>query len=106
MTTLRVYKSKSGFVGFECSGHSGYQEIGSDIVCAAISTGVQFCINCGEKVDQADLDLKIDPEDALIRCICKKPNHGFSKHVEILVELAVSIQNDYSNYFNLEIMEV
>ncbi len=106
MTTLRVFKEGSCFIGFECAGHSGYSEAGSDIVCAAISTGVQFCINCGEKIDRSDLELTIDQEKALIRCINSNPDTKFSKHIEVLLDLAESIQNDYSNYFNLEIMEV
>ena len=106
MTNLRVFKEGSYYTGFECTGHSGYSEEGSDIVCAAISTGIQFCINCGEQIDRVSLDLSMDPEEPLIRCVSREPNAGFSKHIEILLQLAQSIQNDYSNYFNLEIMEV
>ena len=106
MTKLRVFKSGDLFTGFECSGHSGYGEEGSDIVCAAISTGVQFCIQCGEHIDGADLELQVDENKPLIRCKCRMSNDSFSKHIEVLLALAKSIQDDYSNYFNLEIMEV
>ena len=37
MTKIKFYKSNSKFIGVECSGHSGYAESGSDIVCSAIS---------------------------------------------------------------------
>ena len=106
MTVLKVFRNGKLYTGFECVGHSGYAEAGSDIVCAAISTGVQYCINCGEKIDRAPLQISVDQETAMIRCISKKPNAQFSKHIEILVELAESIANDYAMYFNLEIMEV
>ena len=39
-----LYKSSEGYSGFELSGHSGYAEIGSDIVCAAASAFAQFAI--------------------------------------------------------------
>lgn len=39
------YKSKEIFSGFEISGHAGYAEIGSDIVCASVSSAVQLAIN-------------------------------------------------------------
>lgn len=106
MTVLRVYRKGKLFTGFECEGHSGYGEAGSDIVCAAISTGVQFCINCGEKIDRIPLQLTVDQDAALIRCFSKKPDAHFSKHIEILVELGQSIAEEYAMYFNLEIMEV
>lgn len=106
MTVLRVYRKKTLFTGFECIGHSGYADEGSDIVCAAISTAVQFCVNCAEKIDRVPIDLKVDEEQALVRCISNDPNESFSKHIEILLELGQSIAKDYAMYFNLEILEV
>ena len=106
MTVLKVFREGKLYTGFECIGHSGYAEAGSDIVCAAVSTGVQYCINCGEKIDRASLQVTIDQQKAMIRCTSKKPNAQFSKHIEILVELGESIAKDYAMYFNLEIMEV
>jgi len=106
MTVLRVYRTGKIYTGFECSGHSGYGEAGSDIVCAAISTAVQFCINCGETIDKVPLQLTIDEDAARIQCTCKTRSPQFSKHIDILVELSRSIAKDYAMYFNLEIMEV
>jgi uncharacterized protein YsxB (DUF464 family) len=106
MTVLKIYRNGKLFTGFECKGHSGYAEEGADIVCAAISTAVQYCINCGEKIDRIPLQISVDQEEAMIRCLSKKPNAQFSKHIEILVELGESIAKDYAMYFNLEIMEV
>ncbi|MBQ7936507.1 MAG: ribosomal-processing cysteine protease Prp [Clostridia bacterium] len=106
MTILRVYRKGKQFIGFECSGHSGYAEEGSDIVCAAISTAVQYCVNCAEKIDHVPLQLTVEQERALIRCMAKEPNKQFSKHIEILVELGQSIAEEYAMYFNLEILEV
>ena len=106
MTILRIYRQGKLFTGFDCSGHSGYGEEGTDIVCAAISTAVQYCINCGEKVLRIPLQLTVDQETATIRCFSKTPNAQFSKYIEILVDLGQSIAQDYAMYFNLEIMEV
>jgi len=106
MTSLRVFCKDKLFTGFECEGHSGYGEAGSDIVCAAISTAVQFCINCGETIDRVPMQLTVDEDRALIRCISDKPNEQFSKHIEVLVALGESIADEYAMYFNLEIMEV
>ena len=76
------------------------------MVCSAVSTAVQYCVNCGEQIDRIPMQLTVDQDNALIRCISEKPNAQFSKHIAILVELAKSIAKDYAMYFNLEIMEV
>lgn len=46
MTTAAFLKSPEyGLIGFEISGHSGYGEAGSDIVCAAVSALSQAVAN-------------------------------------------------------------
>ena len=106
MTVLKVYRKESLYIGFECKGHSGYAKAGEDMVCSAVSTAVQYCINCGEQIDRIPMQLTVDQDNALIRCISEEQNAQFSKHIEILVELGKSIAKDYAMYFNLEIMEV
>ena len=38
MTNVQILKNNGNIIGFVISGHSGYAEAGSDIVCSAIST--------------------------------------------------------------------
>ena len=42
MTRVEFFDHEGRITGFCCSGHSGYAEEGSDIVCAAVSSAVQF----------------------------------------------------------------
>jgi uncharacterized protein YsxB (DUF464 family) len=43
MTEFRFYRGNGGgYVRVEISGHSGYAEAGSDIVCAAVSSAVRY----------------------------------------------------------------
>ncbi len=42
MTKVEVFNHDGRINGFSVSGHSGYAEEGSDIVCAAVSSAVQF----------------------------------------------------------------
>lgn len=41
MTTVKFYKDKNIYTGFECSGHTGFSEEGTDILCSAISALTQ-----------------------------------------------------------------
>ena len=61
MTTIIIYKNNENYVGYECFGHSGYGEYGSDIVCASISTLVQS-IAMGIK-EVLKIDVKIKSND-------------------------------------------
>lgn len=42
MTTVHIRRSRETITGVEVSGHSGYAEYGSDIVCAAITSAVRL----------------------------------------------------------------
>jgi uncharacterized protein len=41
----RFISNNSAVCGFEISGHSGYADKGSDIVCASVSSAVQMAAN-------------------------------------------------------------
>ena len=42
MTRVEFFDCGGRITGFSCTGHSGYAEKGSDIVCASISTAISF----------------------------------------------------------------
>ena len=42
MTRVEFFDHEGRISGFCCSGHSGYAEAGSDIVCAAITSAVRL----------------------------------------------------------------
>ena len=42
MTKIEVFNHDGRINGFSVSGHSGYAEAGSDIICAAVTTAVRF----------------------------------------------------------------
>ena len=51
MTRVTLFHEADGSLsGFECKGHSGFAEAGSDIVCAAVSALSITCANSLEAV--------------------------------------------------------
>ena len=51
MTSVTLYRAADGRLsGFECRGHAGYAQAGSDIVCAAVSVLSTTCVNALESV--------------------------------------------------------
>ncbi|MBO5092891.1 MAG: ribosomal-processing cysteine protease Prp [Lachnospiraceae bacterium] len=68
MTTITVYQSGTGeYKGFTCSGHAGFAEAGSDIVCAAISILVINTINSIEQFGKQAFTCEQDQESGMIR---------------------------------------
>ena len=45
MTTILIRKTKDSYQGFNCIGHAGYADAGSDIICAAVSVLVVNAVN-------------------------------------------------------------
>lgn len=50
MIRITLHRAGEKIAGFECRGHAGYAESGSDIVCAAVSVLTTTCINALESV--------------------------------------------------------
>ena len=96
---------KGELLGFRITGHSGYSEQGSDIVCAAVSSAACMTANtitdvlfvqCELTVDDGDIMLRIFQRDAVR---CRDILSGFKLHMQQLEE-------QYSEYINVNYTEV
>ena len=107
MTRCEFFMEDDRITGFSVSGHSGYAEAGSDIVCAAISavvTMAEATINdvCGAKAkvrvkdDQARITLMLpascDEEDAVQAVLAG------------MMLTLINMRDDYPDY--IEVLEV
>jgi len=45
MIQAAFYRHNGSFYAFEIKGHAGYAESGKDVVCASVSSAVQFTVN-------------------------------------------------------------
>ena len=57
MITVKFFEENKGVV---ISGHSGYAEEGSDIICASVSSAIYMVANTITEVIGADIDVKIN----------------------------------------------
>ncbi len=70
------FLSKSGrIVGFEISGHAGYADDGSDIVCASVSSAVEMVANTITEV--VGLSAKVSSKGEIITLRLPKPDGGY-----------------------------
>ncbi len=93
--------------GFSVSGHSGYAEAGSDIVCAAISAVVTMAEATVNEVCGANAKVRVKEEDARITLTlptsCDEEDAIQAVLAGMMLTLC-SMRDDYSDY--IEVLEV
>ena len=107
MTRCEFFTENDRITGFSISGHSGYAEAGSDIVCAAISaivTMAEATINdvCGGKAK-----VRVKEEDARVTLTlpasCDEEESIQAVLAGMMLTLC-SMRDDYPDY--IEVLEV
>ena len=85
--------SDGRLTGFRIAGHSDYSELGSDIVCAAVSSAMYMTVNTITDVIKVQpLALRVDEGEAFFRietrdeAICRTMLAGFKLHLQGLEE--------------------
>ena len=91
MITVRFYVKKET-VGFEMSGHSGYGEEGSDIICSAVSSCAYMTANTLTEI--LGLNPEIEVEDGYMKLILNATEalraqdllNGFKLHINAMAD--------------------
>ena len=110
MTKIKFFKAQDKFVGFECSGHTGYDEFGRDILCATLSGITQACVMGIQNVLNIKIDVKRNDDEGYLKIELPKNLDGNkTKDAQILLDtLYVSIidlMEGYSKYISMEVIE-
>ena len=93
--------------GFSVSGHSGYAEAGSDIICAAVSALVTMAAATINDVCGAKAKVRVKEEDARITLMlptsCDEDDTVQAVLAGMMLTLC-SMRDDYPDY--IEVLEV
>ena len=107
MTKCEFFRENERITGFTVSGHSGYAEAGSDIVCAAISAVVTMAEATINDVCGAKAKVRVKEEDARITLTlpasCDEEDAVQAVLAGMLLTLC-SMRDDYPDY--IEVLEV
>ena len=107
MTRCEFFTEDDRITGFTVSGHSGYAEAGSDIVCAAISTAVTMAEATINDVCGAKAKVRVKDEQARITLTlpasCDEEESVQAVLSGMLLTL-ISLREDYPDY--IEVLEV
>ena len=101
MTSYSVIYKKNEAV-IEVKGHSGYAEIGHDIVCAAISTACIITANLIDKLDLRYNILDLVCEEGYFRLQVKTTDNVTLGIFENLAETLDSLQQQYPKYLKIK----
>ena len=101
MTKITIYRNENREVErFTCTGHAGYSEYGTDIVCASISVLVINTINSIEAFTSVAYTCEADEENGDIDF---QFTEEISPDASLLIESMIlglkEIQNDYGKKF-------
>ena len=107
MTRCEFFTENDRITGFSVSGHSGYAESGSDIVCAAISAVVTMAEATINEVCGAKAKVRVKDEDARITLMlptsCDEEDAVQAVLAGMMLTL-ISMRDDYPDY--IEVLEV
>ena len=107
MTKVEIFNHDGRIHGFSVSGHSGYAEEGSDIVCAAVSTAVKFAEATLSEVLGERVKTKVNEEEARVTlnlpAACEHEEAVQAVLTGMMLTLC-SLRDEYPDY--IEVLEV
>ena len=107
MTKCEFFTEGDRITGFSISGHSGYAESGSDIICAAITAIVTMAEATINDVCGAKAKVRVKEEDARITLTlptsCDEEESVQAVLAGMMLTLC-SMRDDYPDY--IEVLEV
>lgn len=107
MIRIEIFKDHGEYKGFKVSGHSGYADEGSDIVCASVSALVINTVNSLEKFTEDEFESNIDENGALIEIGFKDPLSSGAKLLMDSLTLGLeSVREGSKEYMTITCKEV
>ena len=107
MTRCEFFTENDRITGFSISGHSGYAEAGSDIVCAAVSAAVGMAELTINDVYGAKAKVRVKEEDARVTltlpAVCDEEESVQAVLAGLLLYLC-NLRDEYPDY--IEVLEV
>ena len=107
MTRCEFFTENDRITGFSISGHSGYAEAGSDLVCAAVSAVVTMAEATINDVCGAKAKVRVKDEQARITLTlpvsCDEEETVQAVLAGMMITLA-GMRDDYPDY--IEVLEV
>ncbi len=116
MTKITFFKSGDNYYGFEEKGHTGYGEVGDDVLCAALSSMTMLIINAIEVVYASEVDYIIAEDTADIKLVarCAVPRYTDDEKLQYAVSGLIKayyyqlmdLTEEYYDYLEVSIVDL
>ena len=107
MTKVEFFNQNGRITGFCVSGHSGYGEAGTDVVCAAVTTAVTFAEATINDVLGANAKTRVNDEEARVTLTLPANCEDEDAVQAVLTGMMLTLCNlrdEYPDY--IEVLEV
>lgn len=105
MVCFDILQQRQSVVGFRVSGHAGYAESGSDIVCAAVSVLAYNTINSCERFAGVALDVR-DQGDTLTCRLPLQPSEPVRLLINSLFYGVEQVAEQYPEYVRIQTLDI
>lgn len=99
MIKVSIKRNNHRVDNIKIEGHSGYAELGHDIVCASISTLAITSVNMMIRLDP--LAISYETRDGFINLDVKKHSEFIDIVIENMIDLLEELANDYKKYIKI-----
>ena len=109
MTKVTIYKNKENVcVGFRVEDHANQSEVGTDIVCAAISMLTINTMNAIEQFTDVDFKQEVNENDCAMEFMIIEPTDKTTLLLDTMVLGLQSLEDneEYETYIDLIFEEV
>ncbi len=107
MTRCEFTRDKERITRFSVSGHSGYGEAGTDIVCAAVSAAVELTVTIINDICGGKAKMRVKEEDARVTLTlpasCEEEESIQAALAGLMLYLC-NLRDEYSDF--IEVLEV
>lgn len=115
MTKITFFSQDGVFYGFREEGHTGFDESGSDILCAAISSLTMYIVNAVESVFEGEIKYSINEDDTVIEVLSPSALEEFESDEKkryavsgIFMSYYMQLKDmvdDYGDYLSIDVEE-
>ena len=109
MIYVTVIKNKQNIVTLEATGHSGYAEAGSDIVCSSVSTLLTNLANGITEIVKAQAKVVVDENIPHLSVSLMETDADKQKSAQILMQSTLlslkQVAKEFSKYIKIKEMQ-
>ena len=107
MIEVKFTESGKAIAGFSVSGHAGYGDYGSDVVCASVTSAVQMAANGVTECCGVTADVRVEENEISLKL--PKGSFGDQSVQRLLAALKLQLQvlcEDYPGTMDIVVLEV